>query len=165
MKEKISQAEMIRRLKEVTADEDKYFPGVLGNPVTFAGRWGLSLSKGYRHFKAKQFAIQKRVSTKSPNSQHARRWPSSVPKLTFGEFEKRLAMHIPHFLKHERAYVWEHIRTRIREVNRLGAMKISRVRNALLNLEPDLGSNEALVFNRFEPRAVVSRLDKEVFGA
>ena len=38
MKEKVSEAEMIRRLKEATEDEDKYFPGVLGNPVTFAGR-------------------------------------------------------------------------------------------------------------------------------
>src|SRR5438105_3823261 len=43
MKEKISEAEMARRLKKGTADEDKYFPGVLGNPVTFAARWGLPL--------------------------------------------------------------------------------------------------------------------------
>jgi hypothetical protein len=38
VKEKVSEAEMIRRLKEVVADEEKYFPGVLGNPVTFAGQ-------------------------------------------------------------------------------------------------------------------------------
>ncbi|MEW6302526.1 MAG: hypothetical protein AB1705_03590 [Verrucomicrobiota bacterium] len=60
MKEAVSEAEMIRRLKEATADEDKYFPGVLGNPVTFAGRWGLPLTKSYRVFKARQLAAQKR---------------------------------------------------------------------------------------------------------
>jgi hypothetical protein len=67
MKEKVSEAEMIRRLKEVTADEDKYFPGVLGNPVTFAGRWGLPLSKSYRAFKAKQFARKKRSTARARN--------------------------------------------------------------------------------------------------
>ena len=48
MKKKPSQAEQIRRLKQVIADEDKYFPGVLGNPVTFAARWGVALSKRHR---------------------------------------------------------------------------------------------------------------------
>jgi len=67
MKEKVSEVEMIRRLKEVTADEDKYFPGVLGNPVTYAARWGLPLSKSYRNFKAKELAAQKRRWTKSKN--------------------------------------------------------------------------------------------------
>ena len=71
MKQKVSRAEMIRRLKEVTADEDKYFPGVLGNPVTFAGRWGLPLSKSYREFKAKELAAQKRRWTKSQNGEPA----------------------------------------------------------------------------------------------
>ncbi|HAB15016.1 MAG TPA: hypothetical protein PLX89_10110 [Verrucomicrobiota bacterium] len=47
MKVKLSKAEVVRRRKKVTADED-YFPGVLGNPVTFAARWGLPLSKSYR---------------------------------------------------------------------------------------------------------------------
>ena len=75
MKEKVSEAEMIRRLKEVTADEDKYFPGVLGNPVTFAGRWGLPLSKGYRNFKAKQLATQKRRWSKSRNGRQTVRRP------------------------------------------------------------------------------------------
>ncbi len=37
---------MIRRLKEVAADEEKFFPGVLGNPVTFAARWESPLSRG-----------------------------------------------------------------------------------------------------------------------
>ena len=67
MKTKVSEAEMIRRLKEVTADEDKYFPGVLGNPVTFAGRWGLTLSKSYLDFKARQLASEKRRRTKARN--------------------------------------------------------------------------------------------------
>lgn len=67
MKEKFSEAEMVRRLREVAADEKKYFPGVLGNPVTFAGRWGLPLSKSYRDFKAKQLAAEKRRRAKSGN--------------------------------------------------------------------------------------------------
>lgn len=73
MKEKVSQAEMIRRLKEVAADEDKYFPGVLGNPVTFAARWGLPLSKGYREFKAKQLARQRRQRPDARNGRHTLR--------------------------------------------------------------------------------------------
>mgnify|MGYP001618891137 CR=1 FL=1 len=81
MKAKVSPAEMVRRLKEVTADEDKYFPGVLGNPVTFAGRWGLPLSKGYRDLKAKQLAAQKRRWAKSRNGRHTIRRRPSVPEL------------------------------------------------------------------------------------
>ena len=65
MKRKVTEAEMIHRLKVVTADEDKYFPGVLGNPVTFAGRWGLPLSKSYRDFKAKRSAARKRLPAQS----------------------------------------------------------------------------------------------------
>jgi hypothetical protein len=38
--------EIVRKLKKLYAAED-YFPGVLGNPVTFAARWGLPLSKDY----------------------------------------------------------------------------------------------------------------------
>jgi small subunit ribosomal protein S8 len=50
-KEKLTKAEQIRRLREVTADEDKYFSGVLGNPVAFAARWGVPLSKPYHSFR------------------------------------------------------------------------------------------------------------------
>lgn len=60
VKEKVSKAEMIRRLKEVAADEAKYFPGVLGNPVTFAARWGLPLSKSYLKFKEQELRAAKR---------------------------------------------------------------------------------------------------------
>ena len=42
----MTKAEMVRRIKEGSKAE-AYFPGVLGNPVTFAGRWGLPLSKSY----------------------------------------------------------------------------------------------------------------------
>ena len=38
--------EMIKRL-EKACEADDLFPGVLGNPVTFAARWGLPLSKSY----------------------------------------------------------------------------------------------------------------------
>ena len=69
MKQKVSRAEMIRRLKEVTADEDKYFPG---NPVTFAARWGLPLSKSYREFKARELAAQKRHWRKAKNGRLGR---------------------------------------------------------------------------------------------
>ncbi len=77
MKQKVSEEEMIRRLKEVTADEDKYFPGVLGNPVIFAARWGLPLSKSYRDFKAKQLAAQKRRQAKLRNGRHTLRQPAA----------------------------------------------------------------------------------------
>jgi hypothetical protein len=42
----MTKEEMIKRLKEGCKAEP-YFPGVLGNPVTFAVRWGLPLSKSY----------------------------------------------------------------------------------------------------------------------
>ena len=79
MKQKVSELEMVRRLREVTADEDKYFPGVLGNPVTFAGRWGLPLSKSYRDFKAKQLGKQKRRSSKPKNGGYTPRKRARVP--------------------------------------------------------------------------------------
>lgn len=59
MKAALSKAEIIRRLKKATEAED-YFPGVLGNPVTFAARWGLPLSKGYLKFKEQQLRATKR---------------------------------------------------------------------------------------------------------
>jgi hypothetical protein len=49
----MSKAEMFRKLKKAYACED-YFPGVLGNPVTFAARWGLPLSKNYLKFKERE---------------------------------------------------------------------------------------------------------------
>ena len=73
MKQKMSEAEMVRRLRKGTADEDKYFPGVLGNPVTFAARWGLPLSKSYRTFKARELVAQKRRTAKAPNGRHSHR--------------------------------------------------------------------------------------------
>ena len=42
----MTKQEMVKRLKEGCIAEE-YFPGVLGNPVTFAARWGLPLSKSY----------------------------------------------------------------------------------------------------------------------
>ena len=77
MKENVSEAEMIRRLKEVTADDEKYFPGVLGDPVTFAGRWGLPLSKSYLDFRANQLAAQKRGHA---NAANGKRSAASRPK-------------------------------------------------------------------------------------
>src|ERR1051325_6054305 len=56
---------MVRVLKKATEDEDKYFPGVLGNPVMFAARWGLPLSKSYRRFRARELAAQRRHMNRS----------------------------------------------------------------------------------------------------
>jgi hypothetical protein len=39
----MTEKERLERIREM----ERLFPGVLGNPVTFAGRWGLPLSKGY----------------------------------------------------------------------------------------------------------------------
>jgi hypothetical protein len=59
MKQALSKAEIVRRLEKGTEAED-YFPGVLGNPVTFAARWGLPLSKGYLKFKRQELLAAKR---------------------------------------------------------------------------------------------------------
>ena len=56
----MTKAEMVRKLEKAYACED-YFPGVLGNPVTFAARWGLLLSEGYLRFKEKQLRASKRL--------------------------------------------------------------------------------------------------------
>ena len=42
----MTKEEMVKRIKE-GCEAEEYFPGVLGNPVTFAARWGLPLSKSY----------------------------------------------------------------------------------------------------------------------
>jgi hypothetical protein len=42
----MTKEEMVKRLKE-GCEAEPYFPGVLGNPVTFAARWGLPLSRSY----------------------------------------------------------------------------------------------------------------------
>ena len=50
----MAKEEMVKRLKE-GCEAEPYFPGVLGNPVTFAARWGLPLSKSYMaHLAAKR---------------------------------------------------------------------------------------------------------------
>ncbi len=55
----MTKAKLVKLLEQIYAAED-YFPGVLGNPVTFAGRWGLPLSKGYLKFKEQQLRGTKR---------------------------------------------------------------------------------------------------------
>ena len=42
----MTKEEMVKRLKE-GCEAEPYFPGVLGNPVSFAARWGLPLSRSY----------------------------------------------------------------------------------------------------------------------
>jgi hypothetical protein len=166
MKEKVTELEMIRRLKEVTADEDKYFPGVLGNPVTFAGRWGLPLSKSYRDFKAKQLAAQKRRWSTPKNGRRSFRKQLSVPKLKLAEFEPHLTQYIKRCIVEDaQIYIWNHIRKRLVEANRLGPGKIARVRHALLGLDLALSPDEQLAFNRADYQDVNHWLDKEVFGA
>jgi len=48
MKPRPSKEALIKSLEEIADIEKRTFPGVLGNPVTVAGRWGLKLSKSYR---------------------------------------------------------------------------------------------------------------------
>src|SRR5437667_9576029 len=97
MKEKVSEAEMIRNLKEVTADEDKYFPGVLGNPVTYAARWGLPLSKGYRDFKARELAARRGRWIKSKNG---RKPPRTLPRNTATSLWKPCGTELPNSKSH-----------------------------------------------------------------
>lgn len=51
----MTKAELVKKLEKAYEAED-LFPGVLGNPVTFAARWGLPLSKSYLKFKEQQLA-------------------------------------------------------------------------------------------------------------
>ncbi len=69
MKQVLSKAEIVRRLEKATEAED-YFPGVLGNPVTFAARWGLPLSKGYLKFKQQELRAAKRRRTQADGRAH-----------------------------------------------------------------------------------------------
>lgn len=85
MKEKLTEAEIIRRLTAVTEDEDKYFPGVLGSPVTFAARLGLPLSKGYRQFKANKMVVQNHQAENSGNGKVTLGRRKSLSKLPFIE--------------------------------------------------------------------------------
>ena len=65
----MTKEEMIKRLEEVYAAED-LFPGVLGNPVVFAARWGLPLSKSYlAHLDARR---QSKRPRKASNGRPAR---------------------------------------------------------------------------------------------
>jgi len=57
--------QIVKDLKEAYACED-YFPGYLGNPVTYAARWGLPLSKSYRKFKEREPRAANRRSRSSP---------------------------------------------------------------------------------------------------
>ena len=67
-KKAVTKEEMVKRLKEAYACEE-YFPGVLGNPVTFAARWGLPLSKSYLKFKERELrtANRRRASRSKRN--------------------------------------------------------------------------------------------------
>lgn len=58
-----AKAEMVRKLEAAYACED-FFPGVLGNPVTFAARWGLPLSKSYLKFKERELRASRRKTAK-----------------------------------------------------------------------------------------------------
>lgn len=56
---KKTKAQIVKDLEAAYACED-YFPGVLGNPVTFAARWGLPLSKSYLEFKERELRAANR---------------------------------------------------------------------------------------------------------
>jgi len=73
-KEKLTKAEQIRRLREVTADEDKYFTGVLGNPVALAARWGVPLSESYHNSRKGNVS----ATPVAQNCEHVSRKPSHV---------------------------------------------------------------------------------------
>ncbi|PWU12103.1 MAG: hypothetical protein C5B50_22140 [Verrucomicrobia bacterium] len=68
MKKTKTKAQIVKDLEKAYACED-YFPGVLGNPVTFAARWGLPLSKSYLKFKERELrsANRRRISLGNHN--------------------------------------------------------------------------------------------------
>jgi hypothetical protein len=56
----MTKEEMIKRIERGCHAED-LFPGVLGNPVIYAARWGLPLSKSYlAHLEARRQAKRPR---------------------------------------------------------------------------------------------------------
>lgn len=59
MKKIRSDAEIVQRILKASEAED-YFPGVLGNPVTFAARWGLPLSRSYLKSKERELRAANR---------------------------------------------------------------------------------------------------------
>jgi len=63
----MTKAEMVRKLEKAYACED-YFPGVLGNPVTFAVRWGLPLSRGYLKSRERGLRNAKRRRASAPRN-------------------------------------------------------------------------------------------------
>ena len=67
-KKDLTEGEIIKKLEKAYASED-YFPGYLGNPVTFAARWGLPLSKSYLKFKERELraANRRRASRTTRN--------------------------------------------------------------------------------------------------
>ena len=69
----MTKEEMVRKLEKAYACED-YFPGVLGNPVTFAARWGLPLSENYLRFKERQL----RAANRRPGASSTKR--NGAPK-------------------------------------------------------------------------------------
>jgi hypothetical protein len=64
-----SKEQIVKDLEEAYACED-YFPGVLGNPVTFAARWGLPLSRDYLRFKEQQLRVANRRRRASARTQN-----------------------------------------------------------------------------------------------
>jgi hypothetical protein len=67
--ELVTEEEMVRRIEEAAAED--VFPGVLGNPVTFAARYGLPLSKSYLAYlderKRKTNASRRRKTIRRPS--------------------------------------------------------------------------------------------------
>ena len=55
----MTKVEMVRNLEAAYACEG-CFLGVLGNPVTFAARWGLPFSKSYLKFKEQELRAGRR---------------------------------------------------------------------------------------------------------
>ncbi|PWU16001.1 MAG: hypothetical protein C5B50_14270 [Verrucomicrobia bacterium] len=56
----MTEKEIVERIRK-GCEAEHLFPGVLGNPVTFAARWGLPLSKGYlRHLARRRSALNGR---------------------------------------------------------------------------------------------------------
>jgi hypothetical protein len=186
MKDKVSEAEMIRRLQEIAADEDKYFPGVLGNPATLAGRWGLPLSGTYRKAKANGPSTRRRRTDKPGNKQkmfyqgmavpvlsgpapleaeNSSSGNDEVPDLTLSEVKRAFETYVEQNVLEETAtQVWRHVDRRIREVNKQGRAEVARIRHALGELKSTLPANEEFFLNRFELSAIVNTLDREVFG-
>ena len=84
-----------------------------------------------------------------------------IPGLTLEEIKLAFGTYVQqNVAKGKEAQVWRHVGRRIQDTNKQGGEKITRVRNALVELKLTLPPKEEFFGNRFEPEAIAASLDR-----